>query len=138
MAGKPPGVIKLLFITKIMKVIKNILLIGLVTALAAGAAFAQSTGSIAGSVTDSLGAVLVGATVTVVSPKGTQKTAITNARGEYNITGLEAGKYTVRAIAPKFALYENTEVEVAAGEKNELFVVLTVSGVEETVDVSNN
>ena len=82
MAGKPPGVIKLLFITKIMKVIKNILLIGLVTALAAGAAFAQSTGSIAGSVTDSLGAVLVGATVTVVSPKGNQKTAITNARGE--------------------------------------------------------
>ena len=121
-----------------MKVIKNILLIGLVTAIAAGAAFAQSTGSIAGSVTDSLGAVLVGATVTVVSPKGTQKTAITNARGEYNVTGLEAGKYTVKAIAPKFALYENTEVEVAAGQKNELFVVLTVSGVEETVDVSNN
>ena len=122
----------------IMKFIRSILIFGLVSALAVSTAFGQATGSISGSVTDSLGAVLVGASVTVVSPKGTQKIVVTNARGEYTATGLEAGKYTVKAIAPKFALYENTEVEVTAGEKTDLFIVLTVSGVEESVDVSNN
>ncbi|HQX54642.1 MAG TPA: TonB-dependent receptor [Pyrinomonadaceae bacterium] len=121
-----------------MKVIKNIIFTGLIVAMAAIVSLAQTTGSIGGSVTDSLGAVVVGATVTAISPTGTQKSIITNARGEYNFTGLTAGKYTVKAIAPKFALYENTEVDVVAGEKFDLFVVLTVSGVEETVDVSNN
>lgn len=121
-----------------MKFIKYLILTSVIAASFAGSALAQSTGSVGGSVTDSLGAVVVGATITVVSPKGTQKTAITNARGEYNVAGLEPGTYTVKAIAPKFALYENTAVTIVSGEKNDLFVVLTVSGVEETVDVSNN
>ncbi len=121
-----------------MKFIRSILLFGLVSAFAVSSAFGQATGSIGGSVTDSLGAVVVGASVTVVSQSGTQKMVVTNARGEYNVTGLEAGKYTVKAIAPKFALYENAEVDVVAGEKTDIFVVLTVSGVEESVDVGGN
>jgi len=67
---------------------------------------------------------------------GKQKQAISNARGEYSITGLAPGKYTVKAIAPKFSLYENADVDVTAGEKNELAVILTVGGVEESVDVT--
>ena len=38
-------------------------------------------------------------------------------------------------IAPKFALYENTAVEVTGGQKTDLIIVLTVSGVQENVDV---
>ena len=121
-----------------MKLFKYILLSSVLTAVLTVSGFAQSTGSISGSVTDTLGAVVVGATVTLVSPKGTQKMAITNARGEFNVAALEPGNYTVKAIAPKFALYQNTEVAVTAGAKSELIVVLTVSGVEENVDVSNN
>ncbi|MEP6789225.1 MAG: carboxypeptidase-like regulatory domain-containing protein, partial [Acidobacteriota bacterium] len=120
-----------------MKLIKTVLFVTLFSIVSASAVFAQANGSIAGSVTDSLGAVIVGATVTVVSADGKQKQSIANARGEYSITGLAAGKYTVKAIAPKFALYENAEVAVTAGEKNELFVVLTVAGVQENVEVSN-
>ena len=120
-----------------MKIIRTSFLLAIIS-LAAGTVFSQAPGSIAGSVTDTLGAIVVGATVTAVAPNGQQKQSITNAKGEYTISGLTAGKYTVKAIAPNFALYENTEVTVTAGERNELPVVLTVSGVEENVEVSNN
>ena len=120
-----------------MKFIRSVLFLILSSVVLTGAAFSQSTGSIGGQVVDSLGAIVVGATVTAVAADGKQKQAVTNSRGEYSITGLAPGKYTVRAIAPKFALYENTEVTVTAGERNELSVVLTVAGVEEKVDVSN-
>lgn len=101
-----------------------------------GGAFAQSVGSIGGTVTDSLGAIIVGATVTLVDAEGKQKQVISNSKGEYNFASLAPGKYTVKAIAATFALYENTEVEVTSGEKNELFVILTVGGVDEIVDVT--
>ncbi len=120
-----------------MRFIRSSFLLAIISLLATSA-FAQTSGSIAGTVTDSLGAIVVGATVTAVASNGQQRQSITNAKGEYTITGLTAGTYTVKAIAPNFALYENTEVTVAAGERNELPVILTVSGVEENVEVSNN
>src|ERR1043166_7292280 len=120
-----------------MKFIRSVLFLILSSVVLTGAAFSQSTGSIGGQVVDSLGAIVVGATVTAVAADGKQKQAVTNSRGEYSITGLAPGKYTVRAIAPKFALYENTEVTVTAGERNKVLVVFTVAGVEEKVGVSN-
>lgn len=120
-----------------MKFIQSVLLLILFSVALSVTAFAQTTGSIAGQVTDSLGAVVPGTTVTVVSADGSQKQAVTNSRGEYSINGLVTGKYTVKAIAPKFALYENAEVNISASERSELVIVLTVSGVEESVDVSN-
>ena len=120
-----------------MKSIRSILLLVLISLVSSGAAFSQSTGGITGQVTDSLGAVVPGTTVTAVSADGKEKQAIANSRGEYSINGLAPGKYTVKAIAPKFALYENAEINITAGERSELVIVLTVSGVEESVDVSN-
>lgn len=121
-----------------MKILRSITSLLFISAALASAASAQSSGSIGGQITDSLGAVVVGATVTVVSPTGAQKQVVSNTRGEYSITGLVPGKYTVKAIAAKFALYENAEVEVTAGERTDLIVVLTVAGVEESVEVSNS
>jgi hypothetical protein len=99
--------------------------------------FAQGLGSVGGQVVDTLGAIVVGATVTVVSSDGKQKQVVSNSRGEYSVPSLAPGKYSVKAIAPKFALYENTDVAVSAGEKSDLVIVLTVGGLEETVEVSN-
>lgn len=96
---------------------------------------AQSTGSVTGVVQDTLGAVVVGATITVVGPDGKEKTATSNAKGEFSVAGLIPGKYTVKVIATKFALYENTEVQVVGGQKQELIVPLTVEAMSETVDV---
>ena len=104
---------------------------------ASGLLYGQSTGGINGQVVDTLGAVVVGATVTMAAPDGKEKQAISNGRGDYSFTGLVPGTYTVRAIAPKFALYENTEVVVSPGARTELSIVLTVAAIEENVEVTN-
>jgi hypothetical protein len=120
-----------------MEFIKSFLFIATLSLVLAMSAMAQSPGSISGQVVDSLGAVVVGATVTAVAADGKQKEAISNARGEYTITGLAPGTYTVKAIATNFALYENAEVVVTGGQRSDLIVTLTVEGVEENVEVSN-
>ncbi len=120
-----------------MKLIRTFILTGLLSILSAGAVLAQTAGSVGGQVQDTLGAVVVGATVTAVAADGKQKQSISNARGEFTITGLAPGKYTVKAIATKFALYENADVEVITGARSDLVVILTVEGVTENVDVNN-
>ncbi|HQU90722.1 MAG TPA: TonB-dependent receptor [Pyrinomonadaceae bacterium] len=104
----------------------------------APAAFGQSTGSVGGQVQDSFGAVVVGASITVVAADGKEKTATSNQRGEFAVTGLAPGTYTVKVKATNFALYENTEVAVTAGERAELTVPLTVEVMEENVEVSDS
>ena len=99
-------------------------------------AFAQAVGGIGGQVVDSNGAVIIGAKVTVVSGDGKEKRSTSNDRGEFAVTGLAAGKYLVKAIANRFALYESTEVVVAAGQRTDLNIALTVQTVRENVDVN--
>ena len=118
-----------------MSFIRKVIFVGLLLVTGASLTFGQAAGSISGQVQDTLGAVVVGASVTAVAADGKEKMAVSNARGEYVINGLAAGTYTVKAIAPKFALYENAEVVVNAGERSDLAVILTVSGVQENVDV---
>ncbi len=121
-----------------MNFIRSVIISIFISIFATGTLFAQSAGSIGGQIVDSLGAVVVGATVTAIGPDGKQKQVVTNSRGEYSVPGLAAGTYKVLASAQKFALYENEEVSVTAGERNELIIVLTIAGVEENVEVSND
>src|SRR5215470_9871368 len=102
-----------------MKFIKAFVLAGAAALLLNAAAFAQQTGSLGGAVVDALGNVVVGATVTAVASDGQQKTATSNNRGEFTISGLAPGTYIVRVFADKFAPFENPQVEVAAGPKTQ-------------------
>ncbi|MEJ7624836.1 MAG: carboxypeptidase regulatory-like domain-containing protein [Pyrinomonadaceae bacterium] len=115
--------------------VKSFFLTAFISILAASSVLAQSSGSIGGSVTDSVGAVIVGATVTAVSAAGTPKQAITNSRGEYSFTGLAPGVYTIKAIATGFGLYENKEVSATAGARNDLVIVLSAADLTESVEV---
>ncbi len=121
-----------------MKHIKSLIFIGFIGLLINSAVFAQQTGSLTGQVVDSLGAVVVGATVTAVDAAGKEKTATTNRDGEYTISGLVPGTFTVRVIAAKFGLYENTQVDIGAGERVELTATLTVDAIQEQVQVNTN
>ena len=56
----------------------------------------QRSGSLRGQVTDELGALVVGATVTLVAADGSQKTATTNAEGVYTINSLVPGPHVAR------------------------------------------
>ncbi|REJ78953.1 MAG: hypothetical protein DWQ47_05785 [Acidobacteria bacterium] len=105
--------------------------------LAAGIAVAQQSGSITGQVTDSLGDAVVGATVVVIDRSGNEKTTVTNASGSYTIDGLSTGRYTVRANAEGFALYEATDVDVTNGSKSEFPIIVNVEGVQEEVEVND-
>lgn len=118
-----------------MHLLKRSLTSFLAIAVLAIVGFSQQQGSVTGQVQDTLGAALVGASVTVVSPDGRVRNATTNQRGEFTVTGLAPGIYTVRVATPNFAIYENNEVEITAGQRTELLVPLTVEGVEEQVDV---
>jgi len=120
-----------------MNLIKTIFFSAIISALLSLTAFGQATGSIAGQVIDVNGAIVVGATVTVVDPAGKEKTATTNKNGEYSITGLTPQNYILRVMAPNFALFENPEVAVTAGKKSEVTVTLTVQAIVDTVDVGS-
>ncbi len=83
--------------------------------LFASMGFAQSSrGTIAGTVTDSTGAVVVGATVTVQrSEGGDARTVATGENGEYRIEALTPGAYNIKASAPNFSASELANVTVS-------------------------
>ena len=87
----------------------------------------QSSGTLRGQVADEFGGLIVGATVTVADQTGVEKTATTDAEGNYAFPSLPPGRYTVRATAPGFASFENTDVEVTAGRTIPLDVILPVA-----------
>src|SRR5215213_2348336 len=119
-----------------MRKIKSFAFISFILLLISLSAQAQQNGSISGQVYDSLGAVVVGANVIAVDANAKEKSAITNREGGFTINGLAPGMYTVRVVAPKFSLYEQAEVQVKAGEKQELTIALTVEAVNENVDIN--
>jgi outer membrane receptor protein involved in Fe transport len=80
------------------------------------AAFAQTTGSITGFVTDSSGAPVAGATVDATSPslQGV-RAAVSNSEGLYRLPETPPGDYTVRASKPGFRSVERgTKVRLGA------------------------
>src|ERR1044072_4856637 len=96
----------------------------------------QRTGSLRGQVSDELGALVVGATVTIIAADGTQKNAVTNNEGIYSFNSLPPGPYTIRVVAPGFGPYEKTELAIAAGPTTTHDVSLVV-GLEKQVITVN-
>ncbi len=96
----------------------------------------QATGTLRGQIVDEFGGAIVGATVAAVDASGKEKTVATNGEGAYVLGGLEPGRYTVRASAPGFATYENTEVDVAPGRREPLNITLKVTIEEQKVTVA--
>jgi hypothetical protein len=106
-------------------------------AMMAGAAFAQSeTGQITGKVTDTNGAVVAGATITLHSAEtGAQRTATTNDDGVYAITNLQPGVYQITVEAANFAK-STQRLQITVGAKASLDTTLSVSTLStETVNV---
>jgi hypothetical protein len=82
--------------------------------LIASSAYSQSTqGSIFGTVTDSGGAVLPHANVTVTSvERGVTRATVTNDAGQYRISDLELGSYIVGVEAKGFQKANSTAIEI--------------------------
>jgi hypothetical protein len=98
----------------------------------------QKTGSLRGQVSDELGALVVGATVTLVAADGTQKTTVTNAEGTYTFNSIAPGQYTIRVASPGFTPYEKTEINIAAGPRTTQDVRLVVALEKQEITVADD
>lgn len=98
---------------------------------------AQGTGTLRGRVIDQHGSVIPNATVMATNGRDIEKTTSTLTEGEFIISGVPIGTYTVRAKAPGFAPYENTEVDVTAGRHSELTIRLVVTIAPQEMTISN-
>jgi hypothetical protein len=101
--------------------------------------FAQSTGSITGTVLDNTGAAVAGAEVVVSDPStGFSRRAISNADGNYLVAGLGAGTYDVTITAPNFEKFQAKRVILRVGEKIRVDTKLVVGKVSSTVVVEGS
>jgi len=93
----------------------------------AAAAWAQTTGSITGTVKDPSGAAIAGANVVVASPeRGINRQMVTNSTGEYSETALPPGSYDIIVTAPGFKKYEAKRVVLDVAQKARVDVTLQV------------
>lgn len=122
---------------RILKGLPHVLAILLL--VVAGSAFAQQQGAISGglsgAITDSTGAVLPGATVTLVGPQGTH-VLTTDAAGRYSISGLTPGFYDVTVTKSGFKKVEAKHSEVVVDVSSTLNLSMQVGDVGETVEVT--
>jgi hypothetical protein len=104
--------------------------------LAPSVIFAQGTTQLSGTVVDTFGAVIVGATVQVRSANGPiQKTIQSDANGSFIVHGLPAGNYRLVVSDPGF---ESKETPITIGITKapaQLRISLTVGSVSTAIDV---
>ena len=96
----------------------------------------QARGTLRGVITDELGGTIVGATVTLIDANGVGKTTTTNGEGVYVFSGLAPGKYSLRAAATGFAVFDETEVDLTAGGRQSLDLTLKVTIEEQKVTIA--
>ncbi len=95
------------------------------------------TGAIVGSVQDSTGAAIPGATVTATNEgTGIQHTATSDAAGEYTISPLQLGSYTLTFERQGFKTSVQQHIEVTIQSQLKVNVTLQVGAVNQSVQVS--
>lgn len=99
-------------------------------------AYAQETtsGSIQGTVIDTQGAPVPGASVTITSDQGT-KTLVTDNSGRFFAPFLTPGKHAVRVELTGFSTVEQKNIDVRLGSRLDMSFTLKVGGMQEVVEV---
>ncbi len=97
----------------------------------------QVTGSITGTITDSSGSAIVGATVKLVSEQtGAVRVIPTDAEGNFVFTAINSGMYTVSAEQAGFKQFRKTGLELSPGSNIPLGTVkLEIGAVSESVTI---
>ncbi len=100
--------------------------------------FAQDTatkGGISGRVTDSTGAVIAKAKITLSGPTG-DRVVIADAQGEFDIQNLIPGKYTIKVEQSGFKVVSVPNIEVNVGKTSALKIALETGNISEVVEVT--
>jgi vitamin B12 transporter len=95
--------------------------------------WSQSTGSLSGRITDSQGAAVAGATVTLYArATNVRATTATDAQGEFRFDRLPEGDYVIEATSAGFGGFSRV-FRVERGASGRLDFTLEIAGVSETV-----
>ena len=114
-------------------------LLALALSLSAGASVLgqEITGSIVGTVKDSTGAAVKGATVTITDSgqKVVARTITTNDDGQFSAPNLTATYYDITVEAPNFKKHVENKVKVDVGQRRAVDVTLEAGNISEVVTV---
>jgi hypothetical protein len=101
------------------------------------AAFAQAvSGTIIGTVTDSSGAVMANAKVTVVNEgTGLTRTVVADANGDFTAPSLPTGRYTIIAEASGFKTLTLSNIDLGVDQRARFDLKLEVGSVSESVTI---
>ncbi len=122
-------------------ILLRVILFSFIATIVSGVLFlqtakAQSTGSIWGSVTDSSGAAIPGATVTIKNTEtGETRTVASDATGKFDAPALPAGHYQITAAQTGFQSNSTNGVTLVVGQREEVSLTLQVGNVKQTVEV---
>ena len=120
-------------VSSVFALIFLVLLIGLPMALHAQIA----TGGITGTVTDSTGAKVVGAVITLTNTNsGVALKATTSSSGTYVFNAVLAGTYSLKAVQKGFKTYNANGIEIHVQQTDGLDIQLEVGSVSENVTVT--
>ncbi|HEY0797186.1 MAG TPA: carboxypeptidase regulatory-like domain-containing protein [Acidisarcina sp.] len=135
MHNRSPTLIGLIFLATICHV-RTLAVWGQQAPEANSTATQNGSASLEGTVTDSTGAVLVGAQVSVRNAAGEVKLAVTDSAGRYRINGLAPGSYDVTVSAEAFSNFNSSGLIVRAGVASTMDAQLAAAGGATTVSVT--
>ncbi len=96
----------------------------------------RSTGSVAGTVTDSTGSTVPGARIVVTNlATGIERTVSSNDAGFYSATAIPAGRYSITVTKEGFSTYGIPEVTLQVDQSATANIQLQLGAVSETVSV---
>ncbi len=116
--------------------LRRILFAGLLASLLAASALAQQAGQIVGSITDTKGAVVPGATVKAIEVgTGFTRIAAADSDGRYVLPAMRPTQYEITVEAKGFRNFRRTGVELLANQSLTVNVTMEVGALTETVNV---
>jgi hypothetical protein len=115
-----------------------LLLLLLLLTLLPPAIYAQPSATVHGAVTDESGAVIPGATVTVSNAAGPVKSGTAGDDGNYSVTGLQPGQYTVQATSPGLQQAKPFAIDLTTAPTVTANLQLQVAAEKQEVTVQEN
>lgn len=121
----------------ILAVSQTVGLLAVFCVLTASPMWAQQNAIMVGTITDTSGAVVPGATVNATNVNtGVKRTTVTNSTGYYRIENLIPGQYTLSAEAKGFQRAVRTAFTLVVAQTATINLTLRVGSVTQTVQVS--
>ncbi|MCC6366479.1 MAG: TonB-dependent receptor [Bryobacterales bacterium] len=102
--------------------------------------YAQApTASLSGTITDPSGGVLIGAAITVKNLEtGVSRATTTNQAGNFQILGLQAGRYHLLASQPKFTTVQRKDLILRVGDELRINLTLPAAENRESIVVNES